>query len=153
MMAARIRAAPTREPTTIPAMAPPESPEPDLFPPDPTEVEVGDAELVEEGNKGGMDVVVGNFTPSQRFSTLAFTQQESVELGELSAQNEHKPGRLDWYPHSAGSLSDAAMQEPLSARAGSEHVMKSDLIWDIAFGPEFPHKSGLAIIFCSLMAN
>lgn len=98
MTAARISAAPTIEPTTIAAIAPPESPEPDLLVPAaaPADVPVGAAEDVLEGNKGAIDVVVGRCTSAQRDSTLALTQHESVELGELEPQNEQRPCRLDW---------------------------------------------------------
>jgi hypothetical protein len=93
MTAARISAAPTSEPTTIPAIAPPERPDPDLAPPAP-EVEVGAADVL-DGNNGGIDVVVGRWMPWQRCSTLALTQHESVALGELEAQKEQRPCKLD----------------------------------------------------------
>jgi hypothetical protein len=97
MTAARIRAAPKREPTTTPAMAPPERPEPDLAEPAvaPVEVALG-AGAVLDGCQGAMDVVVGRWTPTQRDSTFALMQHESVELGELAPQKAQRPGRFDW---------------------------------------------------------
>lgn len=79
----------------MPAMAPPESPDPDwpAFPA-PAEVELGAEDEVLEGNTGGIETVVGRSTPTQRDSTLALTQHESVELTVLPAQNEHKPCKL-----------------------------------------------------------
>jgi len=41
---------------------------------------------VDEGNKGGMEDVIGRVTPEHRWVTLDATQQESVALGELDAQ-------------------------------------------------------------------
>ena len=81
---------------TIPAIAPPESPDPERPAPvpAPAEVEVGTADEVPDGNTGGIETVVGRSTPTQRDSTLALTQHESVELTVLSAQNEHSPCKL-----------------------------------------------------------
>lgn len=93
MTPARISAAATSEPMTIPAMAPPERLDPDAAAPE--VVPVG-AAAVDDGKRGGMEVVVGNSTPWHRASTLAFTQHESVELGELWAQKEQRPCKLDW---------------------------------------------------------
>ena len=80
-------AAPTIDPTTIPAIAPPERPE---------LLGAGAAALlvdadgllldVEDGNSGGMDVIVGSITPGQRLVTFDPMQHESVALGELEAQ-------------------------------------------------------------------
>lgn len=78
-------AAATSDPTTMPAMAPPERPDPELAP------ALGVADSVLEGNRGGIDTVVGSLTPEQRDSTRELTQQELVEFTRLSAQNEHKP--------------------------------------------------------------
>lgn len=74
-------------------MAPPDSADLEVFPllPAPA-VELGVAEEV--GNTGGIDTVVGRFTPWQRDSTFAATQQESVELTVLSPQNAQRPCRL-----------------------------------------------------------
>lgn len=96
MTAARISAAPTSEPTTMPAMAPPESPDPERPAPfaAPADVEDGAPDDVLDGNTGGIETVVGRSTPTQRDSTLALTQHESVELTVLSAQKEHKPCKL-----------------------------------------------------------
>ena len=84
-------AAPRRDPTTIPAIEPPESP---------ADVPIGAAEAVLEevleGNSGAIDVVVGRCTSAHRDSTPALTQHESVALGELEPQYEHSPWRLDW---------------------------------------------------------
>jgi hypothetical protein len=79
---ARISAAPRRDPITIPAIAPPESPADVPV----AGVPVGVAEDVLEGNSGAIDVVVGRRTSAHRDSTLALTQHESVALGELEPQ-------------------------------------------------------------------
>lgn len=91
MTPARISAAPTSEPTTIPAMAPPESPGLDWPAP---ALEDAEGEDVLVGNTGGIEMVVGSSTPEQRDSIFALTQHESVELTVLLAQNEHSPCRL-----------------------------------------------------------
>jgi hypothetical protein len=127
MMAPRMTAAPMSEPMTIPAMAPPESPEADPAIGAVLDVPVGAAEEVDE-NRGGMDEVTGSSTPTQRASTLEFTQQESVEFGELAPQNKQRLGRLDPKPHSLGSLSTASTQSPLSERSASWHLLESDRI-------------------------
>lgn len=75
-------------------MAPPERPDPDwLAPAAALPVADGVPDVV-DGNSGGIDTVVGSLTFAQRLSTFAVTQQESVELIVLSAQNEHRPRRL-----------------------------------------------------------
>ena len=61
--AAIIRAAPMRDPITMPAIAPPERPFPDLWPPDAPPVELGEADEVPVGKTGGIDTVVGRWTP------------------------------------------------------------------------------------------
>jgi hypothetical protein len=74
-IAAMIRAAPMSDPITMPAMAPPEIPEPESRSPDPAPaVELGDPDEVLEGNTGGIETVVGRSTPTQRDSTFALTQ-------------------------------------------------------------------------------
>jgi hypothetical protein len=149
-----MRAAPTMDPTTIPAMAPPESPEPEPPCPVPAPaVELGDADDVLDGNTGGIDTVVGRSTPTQRDSTLALTQHESVELTVASEQKAHSPCRLLWYPHSLGSFFTASMQLPLSASVGFEQRAKSERIWGTALLPGVPHSSGLDTMTCSLIAK
>lgn len=78
----------------MPAMAPPDNPE--LAPPAPAAVvdPVGAAVVVVVVNRGGIVVVVGNFTPTQRDSTSEFTQHESVEFGELAEQKAQRPAKL-----------------------------------------------------------
>ena len=79
------KAAPNTEPTTIPAIVPPESPVSFRMAALLAEAEeLGDE--VEEGNSGGIEVKVGNVTPEQRLVTFDAMQHESVELGELVAQ-------------------------------------------------------------------
>jgi hypothetical protein len=78
-------------PMTIPAMAPPESPGSEAPPVPAPPVELGDADEVLDGNTGGIDTVVGRSTPTQRDSTFALTQHESVEFAVLSEQNVHSP--------------------------------------------------------------
>jgi hypothetical protein len=114
---------------TIPAMAPEDRPDPELSPPDPeSAVELGEPEAVLDGKTGGIDTVVGSSTPSQRASTFAVTQHESVEFTVLSLQKAQSPWRLSWYPHSSASLRTASMQRPLSASVGFEQRAKSDRI-------------------------
>jgi hypothetical protein len=79
---------------TMPAIAPPESPEPDPAKPTALDVPVGAAEEVDE-KRGGIDEVTGSFTPTQRASTFELMQQESVELGELAPQNWQRLWRLE----------------------------------------------------------
>lgn len=78
-------AAPMTAPTAIPAIAPPESPDRELFAAAPFEAVGADVELL-VGNSGGIDTVVGSSTPTQRDSTFELMQQELVELTVLSAQ-------------------------------------------------------------------
>jgi hypothetical protein len=95
MTAARISAAPRIDPMTMPAMAPPESPDRDLPAPAATLlVAEGAPDEVLDGNSGGIETVGGSLTPTQRLLTFALTQHEFVELTELSAQYEHSPRRL-----------------------------------------------------------
>lgn len=129
MTAAIIKAAPMRDPITMPAIAPPESPDSELSPPEPSPaVELGAADEVLDGKTGGIDTVVGRSTPWQRASTLELTQQESVELAVLSEQNRHRPSRLPRYPHSAGSFATASMQLLLRESEGFEQRVKSERI-------------------------
>ena len=152
MMSPRRRAAPNKDPMTMPAIAPPDSlePEPPAAPP---VVDPVGATVVVVVNRGGMVVVVGSFTPTQRASTSEFTQQESVEFWELAAQKAQRPGRLEAKPHSSGSLSTAGVHLPVKALAECWHRSESDRIWSFALLPGLPQKSGVEIMSCSLMAN
>ena len=143
MMSAAARS----DPMTMPAMAPPERPDPELAP------APGVADSVPEGNRGGIDTVVGSSTPAQRDSTRELTQHELVELTRLSAQKEQRPCRLDSKPHSSGSFCTASMQLPLSELAGSEQRVKSARIWEFALLPGVPQSSGVDMTICSLVAN
>lgn len=78
----------------MPAIAPPESPDRDSPAVAPFEA-VGEAVELLVGNSGGIDTVVGSSTPTQRDSTLEFTQHELVEFTVLSAQYEHSPWRFE----------------------------------------------------------
>lgn len=49
--------------------------------------------------------ITGSVTSSHLLSLSAKTQQESVELGELAAQYEHRPPKLVAYPQSLGWFS------------------------------------------------
>ena len=60
MTAARIKAAPTIDPTTIPAIAPPERPDPDRAPPPDGAVEVAPGFDAVVEKTGGMEVVLGS---------------------------------------------------------------------------------------------
>ena len=88
------------EPTTMPAIWPPERPNPLLEPVAPivefVPVAVADAEAedVEEGKRGGIETVEGWGMPVHRLLTLESTQQESVAFGELVAQNAQSPCRF-----------------------------------------------------------
>lgn len=62
MTAARMTAAPTTDPMTIPAIAPGLRPLPRFPAPAAVLVAVGLDELVDEGKSGGIDVVVGRCT-------------------------------------------------------------------------------------------
>lgn len=93
MTAARIKAAPRIEPRTMPAMAPPESPDPDWPAPAPA-LPVAEGAPVLDGKSGGIETVVGRSTLAHRCSTFAVTQQELVEFKVLSAQYEQSPLRL-----------------------------------------------------------
>lgn len=144
------RAAPSRDPITMPAIAPPDNLEP--APPAPAADPVGVAVAVVV-KRGGIVVVVGSFTPTQRASTSEFTQQESVAFWELVAQKAQRPGRLDEKPHSSGSLSTAGVHLPVNALAECWQRSESDRIWSFALLPGVPQKSGVDIISCSLIAN
>lgn len=63
-----------------------------------------------------------------RVSAWEFMQQESVEFGELAAQNAHKPVRLESNPQSLGSFSAPVIHIPESESAGSAQLVKSALI-------------------------
>lgn len=121
--AARMSAAPMIDPTTMPAIAPPERPARPL-----AGEEEGDDDGDSVGNTGGMETVVGRSTSVQRVSAFALTQQESVSFNVLPLQKAHSPIKLFSNPHSLGSLLDASMQRPLRASVGFEHRVKSDLI-------------------------
>lgn len=103
MRSARSRKAPSIDPTTIPAIAPPESPvvrpllvvaAPDEADPVDEEVELEVAVIEEKG--GSEDVAaMGNTTPEQMPVVFEKTQQESVAFGELAEQYEQRPLRLE----------------------------------------------------------
>lgn len=80
--------APTTEPTTMPAICPPDKPSPlDESCPAAAGDPVADGVLpVEDGKRGGIEDEGGKVTPVQRFVTSDPTQQESVAFGELAAQ-------------------------------------------------------------------
>ena len=88
------------EPMTMPAIWPPERPDPLLAPVAPAAkfVPVAAAEVeaegVEDGNSGGIETVEGWGMPVHRLLTLESTQQESVAFGELVAQNAQRPCRF-----------------------------------------------------------
>jgi hypothetical protein len=85
MMMASRRRAPTTEPTAIPAIAPPLSPDLDLAPGAEDPVADGDGEDVLE-KMLPIVVVIGSFTLAQRVVVLEKRQHESVAFGELAAQ-------------------------------------------------------------------
>lgn len=136
----------------MPAIAPPDKPE--LEPPVPAAVvdPVG-AAVVVVVKRGGIVVVVGSCTPTQRASTSEFTQHESVEFCELVAQKAHRPARLEENPHSLGSLSTAGVHFPVKALAECWHRSESLRIWSFALFPGVPQKAGVEMMVCSLMAN
>ena len=75
------------DPTTIPAIAPPDRPSFWPIPP------VGEGVVVAvcDGNSGGIEDVGGNLIPSHRVVTFEATQHESVAFGELAAHSEQRP--------------------------------------------------------------
>jgi hypothetical protein len=81
---------------TMPAIAPPERPDPDGAAAAPTVVADGIADAVLEGNRGAIDLVVGSTIPGHRFPTLALAQHELVALTAGSLQYEQSPCRLSW---------------------------------------------------------
>lgn len=88
-MRTRMSSAPTTDPITMPAIAPPDKPRWADWPfAAAAEVPVAEGAplLVEDGKRGGIDEVVGSVTPAQRFVTFEPIQQESVAFGELAAQ-------------------------------------------------------------------
>lgn len=91
MMSPMRSSAPSKDPMTMPAMAPPLRPaDMPLFERAPA-VPVGDAveearEDVDEGKRAPIAVVIGNRTLAHRVSVLENKQQESVELGDEAAQ-------------------------------------------------------------------
>lgn len=79
------------EPTTIPAICPPDKePEEPVAAPAVLDAD-GEAEEVEDGNNGGTENIGGTVTLSHRAVTSEATQQESVAFGELVAQYPHNP--------------------------------------------------------------
>lgn len=100
--------------------------------------EVGEG--VDDVNNGCMlDVAItGSTTPLHLVSVSEKTQQESVELGELAAQYEHKLPVLDMKPQLLGSLATPSIHEPLNESAGSAQFVKSARIWLMALGPAVP---------------
>ena len=88
------RSAPITEPTTIPAMAPPERPEP-LLALAAAPVAEGVLLAVVDGNNGGIDDSVGKVTPWHRLFTFDPIQHESVAFGELDAQYPQSPCRFE----------------------------------------------------------
>jgi hypothetical protein len=97
--------------------------------------------------------VIGNETPWQRVSVPENKQQESVALGELVAQYEHKLGRLSMNPQLSGSLAAPLTQFAVSESFGKAQSVKSARIWFMAFTPTFPQRSGEDAIISSLVAN
>lgn len=80
-------AAPTMDPTTIPAICPPVRPPLELFAPGSVVFDADEPlEEFEPGNSGGMVENGGNCTPTHLLVTFEPTQHESVALGELEAQ-------------------------------------------------------------------
>ena len=88
------------------------------------------AETVGEGKRLGIVENVGKVTSTQRSVTFEATQQESVALGELAAQNPHRPWRLFEYPQLLGSFSSPSIQAPLNESAGRAQFVKSARIWE-----------------------
>ena len=78
------------EPTTIPAICPPDK-EPEEPVAAPAVLVAADEAEVEDGNNGGTENIGGTVTLSHRAVTSEATQQESVAFGELAAQYPHNP--------------------------------------------------------------
>jgi hypothetical protein len=152
IMTARRSSAPSIEPMTIPAMAPPLSPEPPRD--DPAAAPLVALDPAVDDVIAPMDVVTGNLTFVHRVSACALMQHESVELGELVAQYEQRLGRLFAKPQLFGSFSTPAMHDSLfSESAGNAQTVKSARIWLIALLPVLPHRSCVEAICSSLVAN
>jgi hypothetical protein len=96
--------------------------------------------------------MMASSTPWQRVEVLEKTQHESVALGELAAQYEHRPDRLLLKPQLLPSLSTPAMHVPVMEFAGKAQLVKSARIWLRAFGPAVPQMLLDADISCSLWA-
>ena len=110
----------------MPAIAPPERPDPPpLEPPAAAVLDEGGREVTVLVKRGGMEVVLGRCTFEQRDSACEFTQQESVALGELAAQKVHKPPRFDEKPQLSGSFCTPSMHDPLRESAGRAQLVKS----------------------------
>lgn len=132
--------APRMEPTTMPAISPPVRPRLRLVVAAVLEVAEEEGEEVEEVNNGSIvDVATtGSTTPSHLVSVSEKTQHESVELGELAAQYEHRLPKLDEYPQLSGSFITPSIQLPLNESAGSAQLVKSARIWLMALEPVLP---------------
>lgn len=82
--------------------------------------------LVDEGKMLPRELVaIGSLTFEHLDSVLEFMQHESVELGELAAQYEHRLGRLLLKPQLLGSFWTPEIQLGPSESFGSEQVVKS----------------------------
>lgn len=101
-------AAPTTEPITIPAMAPPDKPW--------LAAAVADG----EGVRGGR-VKVGTETPSQRVEALDFVQQLSVPF----TQKVQRPIVFEANPQLSGSFADPLTQSPERASDGFSQMVNS----------------------------
>ena len=80
---------------------------------------------VDDGKRGGIEVVDGRVTPGQRLVTFDVSQQESVALGELVAQKPHRPCKLVEKPQSSDSFASPVRQPVLRESEGSAQLVKS----------------------------
>lgn len=119
-------AAPTMDPTTMPAICPPVRPPLELFAPAAVLFEADELfEEFEPGKSGRRGEKGGSCTPTHLLVTFAPTQHESVALGELEAQYPHNPCRLSEYPQLLGSLASPVTQPPLNESDGNAQTVKS----------------------------
>lgn len=139
------------EPTTIPAMAPPDRPP--FFPATGTALDVElDPGVVPFVNMLPIGVVIGNLTPVHRVSVLEYRQHESVALGEVAEQYEQRLGRLPAKPQLSGSFCTPRIHPPERESAGSAQLVKSARICVMALRLVEPHRSGVEAICSSLVA-
>lgn len=146
------------DPTTIPAIWPPDNP---LLLLDAAGAGALVVAFVDEGwaldkvvvNRGGMVVKEGRVTPTQRPVAFEPMQQLSVAFGELDAQNEQSAGKFVLKPQLSGSFCSPEIQSPLNESAGRAQTVKSALIWSRKLLLGLLHSLGFVAMSSSLVAD